>query len=44
MSPLAYKAGLTNSFLKELKRLPEDLGSRVLKAINLVFDSCFFVL
>jgi len=34
MSPLGYKAALTKSFLKELKKLPGNLRTRVLKAID----------
>jgi mRNA interferase RelE/StbE len=34
MSEIVYKAALTKSFLKELKKLPEDIKARVLKAVD----------
>jgi mRNA interferase RelE/StbE len=34
MSEIGCKAALTKSFLKELKKLPEDIKARVLKAID----------
>jgi mRNA-degrading endonuclease RelE of RelBE toxin-antitoxin system len=34
MSKIGYKAALTKSFLKQLKKLPEDIRARVLKAVD----------
>jgi mRNA interferase RelE/StbE len=34
MSEIGYKAALTKNFLKELKKLPEDVKARVLKAVD----------
>jgi mRNA-degrading endonuclease RelE of RelBE toxin-antitoxin system len=34
MSKIGYKAALTESFSKELKKLPEDIKARVLKAVD----------
>jgi len=34
VSEIGYKAALTKSFLKELKKLPEDVKARVLKTID----------
>ena len=41
MSPLGYKAALTKSFLKELKKLPGNLRTRVLKAIDEIIANPF---
>jgi mRNA interferase RelE/StbE len=34
MSEIGYKAALTKNFLKQLKKLPEDIRARVLKAVD----------
>jgi mRNA-degrading endonuclease RelE of RelBE toxin-antitoxin system len=34
VSEIGYEAALTKSFLKELKKLPEDVKARVLKIID----------
>jgi mRNA interferase RelE/StbE len=36
-----YRAALTRSFLKELRKLPDDVKSRVLEAINNILANPF---
>jgi mRNA-degrading endonuclease RelE of RelBE toxin-antitoxin system len=38
---MPYKAALTKSFLKELKKLPDDVKSKVLEAINDILANPF---
>jgi mRNA interferase RelE/StbE len=38
---LAYKATLTKNFLKEFKRLPEDIKDRILRAIDEIIANPF---
>jgi mRNA-degrading endonuclease RelE of RelBE toxin-antitoxin system len=37
MSEIGYKAALTKNFLKQLRKLPEDIRARVLKAAGAGF-------
>jgi mRNA-degrading endonuclease RelE of RelBE toxin-antitoxin system len=36
-----YRAALTRSFLRELRKLPDDVKSRVLEAINNILANPF---
>jgi mRNA-degrading endonuclease RelE of RelBE toxin-antitoxin system len=38
---LPYRAAFTRSFLKELKKLPDDVKSQVLEAINDILANPF---
>ena len=38
---MAYKAALTKSFLKEFKKLPEDVKGRVLAALDEIIANPF---
>jgi mRNA-degrading endonuclease RelE of RelBE toxin-antitoxin system len=41
VTTLPYRAALTRSFLKELKKLPDDVKSQVLEAINDILANPF---
>ncbi len=38
---MPYRAALTRSFLRELRKLPDDVKSRVLEAINNILANPF---
>jgi len=41
MTALAYKAALTKNFLREFKKLPEDVRDRILRAIDEIIANPF---
>lgn len=41
MTTLAYKAALTKNFLREFKKLPEDIRDRILRAIDEIIANPF---
>jgi len=41
MTALAYKAALTKNFLREFKKLPEDVRDKILRAIDEIIAKPF---